>query len=765
MKIKILSTGILLLGLVFLCCCNKSPQEKRDDYLDSAAQYLEEGKYGEAAIQLQNALQIAPDDADTLVRLGETQIKLNRLNEAYRSFIRANAVDPDKMEAREHIASFLLIAKQYEKAIEKANEILNDEPGNIKAREIVYQGLFYAGENDKALEVAQNLMKDGLLSEGLFINTSQIYRSKGDTDKALELLMQGIAKYPASPTIRFLASDISMIRGDMKSAKDFAEDAYKVSDKNISVGLSLARFYAAHDMQEPLESILKDLTDSYPDNPSLILFHSRLYRQKGDQEKALVYAKKAYEIEDNPDTSMNLALILAEQGRQDEARDILQKAISEEKSLSVEPRLFYAQLLIDKGDPSGAIDILDPLIKEQSYKRPDIALTAARAYFIHGDTGNAANILDAALEADPQNTELHAMMAKVCFEFKDHDCVLKELDEVSKQSQNLAPDLLYIGAMSSLRLNLLDKAARYVESMKKLGPNAYPTLYAEVLLLSAEKKKKEAFAVAQKGLDLWPGSKGMINEYSLLGQEVTGIEKTIKGIESYCNLNEDSYCHIVLAGLCEKGGRVDDAVSHIEKSIELDPANQNLYFSLASIYARNDRIEDAIIEYKAIFDKDPDNLTSATMLALLYHSKGYKQKELELYRDILEKEPSHMVAANNLGWSLSETGNAADLDKALVIVSKAKDKHPENPQLADTLGVIYLKKGLYENAIGQFTLALEGLPDDPQIHFHMAEALIAQDRETEAARHLKAALDSDEGFSMKDEAQKILNTLDAGIKD
>ncbi|MFA5654419.1 MAG: hypothetical protein WDA72_09940, partial [Desulfomonilia bacterium] len=82
--------GIFLVVLVpcmlLISGCSKSPEEKRDAYLSSARSYMEKEKYAEAAIEFQNALQIAPDDAQTLVILGEVQLKLMKANEAYRSF-------------------------------------------------------------------------------------------------------------------------------------------------------------------------------------------------------------------------------------------------------------------------------------------------------------------------------------------------------------------------------------------------------------------------------------------------------------------------------------------------------------------------------------------------------------------------------------------------------------------------------------------------------------------------------------------------------
>ena len=77
---------IVCVSLSLLPGCSKSPEEKRDAYLSSARTYMESEKYAEAAIQYRNALQISPDDVQTLISIGEVQLKLQKPQEAYNAF-------------------------------------------------------------------------------------------------------------------------------------------------------------------------------------------------------------------------------------------------------------------------------------------------------------------------------------------------------------------------------------------------------------------------------------------------------------------------------------------------------------------------------------------------------------------------------------------------------------------------------------------------------------------------------------------------------
>jgi tetratricopeptide (TPR) repeat protein len=90
--------------------------------------------------------------------------------------------------------------------------------------------------------------------------------------------------------------------------------------------------------------------------------------------------------------------------------------------------------------------------------------------------------------------------------------------------------------------------------------------------------------------------------------------------------------------------------------------------------------------------------------------------------------------------------------------------YPEDPRVADTLGYVYLKKGMPDNALGQFQMASEKLTDEPTILYHMALALADLKRDTEATNNLRKALGSTKPFPEKPQARELLARLQTGKK-
>jgi len=150
------------------------------------------------------------------------------------------------------------------------------------------------------------------------------------------------------------------------------------------------------------------------------------------------------------------------------------------------------------------------------------------------------------------------------------------------------------------------------------------------------------------------------------------------------------------------------------------------------------------------------------MLALLQQGSGNLEGAQKVYKYILDKNPKNGLAANNLAWLLADKVNKSDLDEALKLAQTAKDVYPEDPRIADTLGYVYLKKGLTDNALAQFQMASEKQGDDPTILYHMASALIDLKRGPEAIPYLKKSLATTKQFPEKQQAQKQLENLQSG---
>lgn len=752
---------VVVLMVVSVMGCIKSPEEKKQAYLESAQQYMDKGKYAEAAIQYQNVLQITPDDVNTLISLGEVQLKLNRPQQAYTAFSKASQADPKNIKAREYLASMLLLAKKYDLAEEQASFILKNDPKNILAKEALAQALFMNGKKEQGIKVMEELLKTQSPTEDLYINAIQMYLATGRIGDALALVSKGTSLFPKSPRIRFLASDIFMYKNDINSAKKWAEEAYHVDGDNVNAGIALTLFYSRHNMDDLYSSQLAKLKERFPRRPEPLILESTILHQKHDLEGALKAAQRALELKDMTQTRTLIAQILLDKKDSVQAKKMLTETLEKDPNAK-DPKILLSQLYLNEKNSTKAIELLTELLKIAP-RSPDVASTAAQAYLMKGDVTKARQILENALGANPQDIRLHSMMAKIYFTQGEYKKALSETDLLVKNSIK-APDILYIGALSALRSEEVQNASSYIQSLKANVPNEWITLHAEILYLLAQKDLKGAYQIADRAVSLYPNNDDALGLYGYTAPKAVGWQTAITKVNQTCSQVNSATCHMILSALLEGSGKTTEALPEIKKAIKREPDKVMLYHALAQFYARHNMIKDALNEYEKILKKNPDDLRAATMLALLNQSSGNNDAAKKVYKYILDKDPKNGLAANNLAWILTEGGNKRDLDEALKLAQTAKDAYPDDPRVADTLGYIYLKKGLPENAFGQFQMANEKLQDEPAILYHLALAMVDLKKGTDAVSYLKKSLGSTQQFNERKQAQELLTELQSGKK-
>ena len=86
------------------------------------------------------------------------------------------------------------------------------------------------------------------------------------------------------------------------------------------------------------------------------------------------------------------------------------------------------------------------------------------------------------------------------------------------------------------------------------------------------------------------------------------------------------------------------------------------------------------------------------MVGMLHELQNNKEEAKRWYEKALVADASAPVAANNLAWLTAEQGG--NLDVAMQLAQTAKARLPDSPQVDDTLGWVYYKKGLHTLAIG-----------------------------------------------------------------
>jgi Flp pilus assembly protein TadD len=100
-----------------------------------------------------------------------------------------------------------------------------------------------------------------------------------------------------------------------------------------------------------------------------------------------------------------------------------------------------------------------------------------------------------------------------------------------------------------------------------------------------------------------------------------------------------------------------------------------------------------------------------------------------------------------------------NLDIALQLAQTAKAKLPEQAQISDTLGLVYHKRGLAQQALGPFSEAVRLAPQNAAYHYHLGLAQRDAGDRARARASLTQALAISPSFKGADDARQALAKL------
>jgi Flp pilus assembly protein TadD len=136
---------------------------------------------------------------------------------------------------------------------------------------------------------------------------------------------------------------------------------------------------------------------------------------------------------------------------------------------------------------------------------------------------------------------------------------------------------------------------------------------------------------------------------------------------------------------------------------------------------------------------------------------GRRDQAQPVYEQILKIRPDHAVALNNLAFIKADQG--VDLDQALSMAQKARQQQPASLAFADTLGWIYIKKNLPEEAVNIFTDLVTKAPANPTYHYHYGMALRQKGDKSSARREFEMAIRNNPPQEEKAKIQELLQKM------
>jgi tetratricopeptide (TPR) repeat protein len=748
----LLVSSLLLFLVALLSGCSRDPNVRKQKYFDSGEKYFAEGKYREAAIQYANATLIDSRFAQAHYKLSQAYLKLGELQRAFQELNRSVELNPDNYHARTELANLLVTVRNPDgsasgEALKQARthlDLLRDKQPNSPETHEVWANYYAAQNNIPAAirEVQQAINLDPKRSES-YLLLALLQSRSNKTDEAEVSFKKAIEADPDAMNAQLGLGSFYQSHNRLAEAEQQFRHAIDVDPKNSAPHAALVRLLMQQGKRNEAEAFLKQTKKDLADNSDGYRMLGDFYFAIGDLDKAAAeYASLHSDHPKDPVVKKNYIQILILKNRLDEAAK-LNNEILKSTPHDVEALVYKGQIQMRHNDAAGAVQALEAALKND----PNSAVAhyqLGMAYSQQRDLRHAESEWREAVRIKPDMTDAQRLIAGMEISRGEIDAVTQTADQII-QSQPDSADGYLIRSLAEVARQRYAAAQKDAEEARSRAPQNFAPYCQLGSVQLAQKHFPEAEKFYQQALEKDPSSadalSGLMNTYAAQNE----FDKAIAAANAQISKspNSSNFYDLLATALFEGKKDYRGSESALRKSVALDKSNIDALEKLGRVQIRQGAMDQALATYLQALKDNPDQVSFYVLAGELYEAKQNWDQAKAMYQHALSQSPDNPLASNNLAYVLLEQGG--NVDVAMGMAQTARRGLPNSPNVADTLGWAYYRKGIYQSAINQFQEAIRlneraGAPDDAVFHYHLGLAYQKSNKLPLARQQLEKAL-------------------------
>ena len=812
MSLRLVCCGIVLAVVTSGLGCSSS-EEVLARHLERAQAYQESGQVDKALIELKSALKLAPQSADTNLKIAMLHEQYEKYEEALFYFEEALRLDPAGEEAALGVGR-LLRFQDTDRADELVTKVLERNPGSARAH--VLRSDIQLVRNDVAGALASALTAAELDPESARVAlqvamarkaviADQRQKQQPDDPKVFAeadaAFVRAIALAEKEPfwLVRAAIERARLLvswKGHAPEQQQVYRDAFAALKEYPELARRIAEAAATHARsaqdQEFLHWALSRMVEVAPYHYDSWVELSRLATEQGEDGTA-VLARMSKELADDTQAQITYADHLSGLGRHADAVAHLEAFLPRSQAPAATLAALVQIHLAARDTPAAKL-VLDRLRAEHPDSGPADQAEANVAR-VEGRIADEIAVLERWTSRE-ENANAFGLLADARLRAGRARAALEAVDRALALKQEPRPDLQRLRGRALVRLGEHRSALQAFSRARSMGgplpvsflPDLATAYYAvgrrdearkvllraleapapppQALLLFAreegENDPKGARTALERGEKLYGGALPFVAGLANLDLRERKPDAALERVRAAAAQMPDSPdAQKLLAEMLVTRGLNEEAAQQVEMLQERWPAHvgvAELYLNVMTVAGRGDEAFQSLSRKQAAGQLSP---FGRVVLARLHSARDEDEKAIELLRSALDEVPNLPAAANDLAYALARRGE--DLQEATELAQEARASRPESPEIADTLGYVYMKRDLAEAALVQFDAAIELAPPEGSAwataQFHRALALRELEREEEAVVALEKALASGADFAEADDAHRVLAEL------
>ncbi len=668
----------LLLALIS-CGGGKSEQQM----LQSAKDYIDQGDYKAASIELRNTLQANKDNAEARYLQGSIYMNVGRYDAALQAFEHASKGGWDTEQAQIYKAQIYIEQK-------KPQELLDNIPDNdtwsnqtradiLSLHAVAQAMLKHTQQAKNTLAKATTLQADSLhvLKTTTMFQLSSLL--EGDPAETVE---KALSLYPDNKEILYLHGIIDSKNNQVSRASDTYKKIISLEPANMitpygrKAAIALANIYVtqkkypqvtttlakilARNENDPVanylsgiaaynekkyqqaETYVQKILNALPEhNQSLQLMGRLKYINKDYYQASQNFEKYLKAVPDDLDTKKILAQTYIQLKQIDKAQPIVDTLLTN-NSKDVGALRLQSQILFSQGNTSASISTLIDAI---NLKPDDAGLyeQLIKAYITLGKTDQALSEISKFQSLTNDTITSQKLTISAYLQAKQINEAIVIANEMLETNPKDVEIISLNGSLHAANKDY-DKARFYFEKALQQQNNLSATI-GLARINRDEGKLDKARSLYKNLIDAGLGNATPMLALSEIAAQVGNENEMLSWLEKARSASpKETRARLILAGHYLKNAKPKEADIYIQEALKIAPENTETQLLQSKILIAQKRYSEALTPLNKLIKKFPDSIDIHTLLGETYLRQNMTSKAREHLLNVLNKNNSHLMA-------------------------------------------------------------------------------------------------------------------------
>ena len=514
---------------------------------------------------------------------------------------------------------------------------------------------------------------------------AELYIKDNNQAKAEQTLVQTVLDMPDKDQPPGILLSFYSQTHQIPKAEGVFADLYGKHPKSVPIGTQYARVLVIDNKYDQAAAILKDLSKTNGNNPSIQRLNADVLLHNGKANDALALLQKA--VGNAPD-DISLRLLLAQTASGLGKMSLVESNLRDAHRLdprNADAARGLAAIAVSRGDLDQLAQLADGMIATH----PELA----DGYTWRGNVELRRQELSAAEKDFTTARDKNPDSAVAMLDLGELRLQQKKTGEGSALlEQALARDPNQIAALNSLvaldlQAKQSDKALGRIQAQISKSPNN-PVLYTDLSALQLQLKDfSGAQSSAQHALALSKDYEPAVQMESQADVALGNTDAAIAIWQAWLGSHpDDARANTLLGSLEQTKGDTGKAIDYYKKALQLDSSQAVAANNLAFLMVENGDNTDVALSYAQTARRTlPNSPNTADTLAWVYYHKGTYAMAKDLLEDATKINPNDPAIHYHLGMTYAKLGDKAD---ATAQLQKASDLAPgtsTGKQAADAL--------------------------------------------------------------------------------